>query len=115
MTGPRRRVQHNSSRSPRSRFDDPIWPVNARTPRTDEGAFQMQAEHPVPASNRARGGDGGPHLLAGIADQRRQAARGAIAPVCPSNGAHSLGGRSIVEQNAATAIDLQIYEARSHK
>ena len=75
----------------------------------------MQAKHPVPASNQARGGDGGSHLLAGIADQRRKAARGAIAPVCPSNGAHSLGGRLIVEQNAATAIDLQIYEARSDK
>jgi hypothetical protein len=75
----------------------------------------MQAEHPVPARNQARGGDGGPHLLAGIADQRGEAGRSAKAPVCPSDGAHPLGGWSIVEKNTAAAIDLQIYETRSHK
>ena len=41
--------------------------------------------------------------------------RSAKAAVCPGNGAHALGGRLIVEQNAATAIDLQIDETRSHK
>ena len=85
--------------------------MDTRTPRADEGAFQVQAEDPVPAADRASRRDGGPHLLARIGDQGWEAGRGAIATVRPGNGAHAVGRRLIVEENAAAAIDLQIYEA----
>ena len=102
---------HNCSRSPATGLRDPIGPVDARTLRADEGAFQMQAENPVPAGGRARRRDGGPHLLARVGDQGRQARRRAEAAVRPGDGAHAVGCRLIVEQNAAAAIDLQIDEA----
>ena len=75
----------------------------------------MQAENAVPAGDRASRRDGGPHLLARIGDQGRQARRRAEATVRPGNGAHAVGGRLIVEENAAAAIDLQIDEARGQE
>ena len=56
-----------------------------------------------------------PHLLAGIGDQGWQARRGAKATVRPGNGAHAVGRRLIVEENAAAAVDLQIDEAGSQE
>jgi hypothetical protein len=47
---------------------DLIGSVDAWTLRTDEGAFQVQAEDSVPAGDSASRGDGGPHLLAGVGD-----------------------------------------------
>ena len=94
---------------------DPIGPVNTRTPRTDEGPFQVQAENAIPAADRASRRDGGPHLLASIGDQGWEARRRAKATVRPGNGAHAVGRRLIVEENAATAIDLQIDEAWSQE
>jgi hypothetical protein len=35
----------------RVRLFDPVGPMDTRTPRTDEGAFEMQAEDPFPATN----------------------------------------------------------------
>jgi hypothetical protein len=90
---------------------DPIGPVDARTLRTDEGTFQVKAEDPVPAGDRASGCDGGSHLLPGIGNQGWKAGCGAVAAVRPGNGAHAVGRRLIVEQNAATPVDLQIDEA----
>ena len=99
----------------RDRLRDPIGPVDARTLRTDERPFQVQAENPVAAADGASRRDGGPHLLARIGDQGRQARRRAKAAVRAGNGAHAVGGRLIVEQNAAAAIDLQIDEARGQE
>ena len=85
--------------------------MDTRTPRADEGAFQVQAENPVPAADRASRRDGGPHLLARIGDQCWEAGRGAKATVRPGNGAHAVGCRLIVKEYATAAIDLEIYEA----
>ena len=43
----------------RAGLRDPIGPMDTRTLRTDEGAFQMQAEDAVPARDRASRRDGG--------------------------------------------------------
>ena len=59
--------------------------------------------------------DGGPHLLASIGDQGWEARCRAKAAVCPGNSAHAFDRRLIVEENAATAVDLQIYEAWSQE
>ena len=99
----------------RTGLRDPIGPVNARTPRTDERPFQVQTEDAVAAADRASRRDGGPHLLARIGDQGRQARRRAKATVRPGNGAHAVGRRLIVEENAAAAVDLQIDEARGQE
>ena len=98
-----------------ARLRDPIRPVDPRTPRTDERPFQMQAEDAIPTADRASRRDGRPHLLAGVGDQGRQARRGAKAAVRPGDGAHALGRRLIVEENAASAVDLQIDEARGQE
>ena len=43
----------------RTGLRDPIGPVDARTLRTDERAFQVQAEDTVPAGDGASRSDGG--------------------------------------------------------
>jgi hypothetical protein len=85
--------------------------MDTRTPRADEGAFQVQAEDAVLASDRASRHDCGPHLLASVGDQGWEARRGAIATVRPRNGAHAVGRWLIVEKDAAAPITLHIYEA----
>ena len=99
----------------RTGLRDAIGPVDARTLRTEEGTLQVQAEDSLAASDRARGRNRGLHLLARIADQRRQTRRGAGASVRAGNRAHGFGGRLIVEKNATAAIDLQIDEARGQE
>ena len=55
------------------------------------------------------------HPIARIGDQCRQARRGAKTAVRPGDGAHALGRRPIVEQDAAAAVDLQIDEPGSQR
>ena len=86
--------------------------MDARTARTDERPFQVQAEDAVPAGDGTRRRDRAPHLLAGVGDQGRQARGRAKAAVRPGDFAHAVRGRPIVEEHAAPAIDLQIDEAR---
>src|SRR5215208_4594163 len=86
--------------------------MDARTLRTDEGAFQVQAENAVTAGDGAGRSDRGPHLLARVGDQGWQARRRAEAAVRPGDGAHAVGRWLFVEENAAAAVDLEIDEAR---
>ena len=94
---------------------DAIGPVNPRPPRTDEGPLKVQPENAVPARRRARRCNRRPHLLARIGDQGRQARRRAGAAVRPGDGAHAVGRRLVVEENAPAAVDLQIDEARGEE
>ncbi len=89
--------------------------MHARALRADERAFQMQAKDSVAAGCRPRAHDGSAHLLMRVCDQGRQAAGGAVAPVRPGNRAHAISRRLIIEQNAPTAIHLQIYEPGCHE
>ena len=92
---------------------DPIWSMDARTPRTDERTFQVQAEYTVPPTDRATCRNGRLHLLAGVGDQGRQTRRGAETAVCSGNRTHAFRRRLIVEKHSAAAVDLQIDKARS--
>ena len=85
--------------------------MDPRTLRTEEGPFEMQTEDPFPATNQPSRLNGAPHLFASIGDEGWKTRRGAIATVCSRNGAHAVGRRLIIKENAAAAIDLQIYEA----
>src|SRR5262245_38559225 len=89
--------------------------MDTRTPRADEGALEVQAKDPILAGDRARCRDGRSRTLARIADQRRQAPRGAVATVRAGNGAHAVGCRLIIEQHTAAAVDLQIDETGSQE
>ena len=60
---------------------DPIWSMDARTPRTDERTFQVQAEYTVPPTDRATAAMVGLNLLAGVGDQSRK-----TAPWCQNGG-----------------------------
>jgi hypothetical protein len=51
-------------------------------------------------------------LRAGIAYQRRQAACGAVPAMRLGDGTHRVRRRLIIEENATTAIDLQVDEPR---
>ena len=99
----------------RSRLHDPVGTVHTRALRADERAFQMQAQNAVAAGHRTRRRNRTAHLLTRIGDQSRQAGGGAVAAVRPGNRAHAVGRRLIVEQDAATAIHLQVYEAGRHE
>jgi hypothetical protein len=90
---------------------DPIGTVDSRTPWTDERTFEVQAKDPVLTANRTSRRDGGPHLLASIGDQRWKARRGAVATVRAGDGAHAVDRGLVIEENAASTIDLQIDEA----
>ena len=89
--------------------------MNSRPSRIDEGAFQVQTENPVLACDRASRRNGRAHFFASIGNQRWKTDRRAIATVSPSDCPHAVRGGLIVEQNAAAAIDLQIYEPRCQK
>ena len=92
-----------------------LYGMHATFGMTDERAFQMQAKNPVSAACGPRSGDGRPHLFARIGYQGWQASSGAIATVSPSNRTHSIGRRLIIKEDAASPVDLQIYEARRQK
>jgi hypothetical protein len=89
--------------------------MDARTPRTDERTFQMQAQNPIVTGDRAGRRDCGPHLRRRVGDQGWQAAGRPKATVRLGDGAHAVGGRLIVQQDAATAIDLQVDKAGGQK
>ena len=67
------------------------------------------------AADAPRGGDTQHQLLARITDQCGQAACGAVATMRSCNGAHAVGCRLIIKQNAIPAIDLKINESRRDK
>jgi hypothetical protein len=89
--------------------------MDSRPSRTDEGAFQVQAENPAFACDRASRRNGGTHFFARIGNQRRKTGRRTIATVSLSDCPHAARRGLIVEQNAAAAIDLEIYEPGRQK
>jgi len=99
----------------RTRLRDPIGPVDTRTSRTDERAFEVQAEDSIMAGDRASRRDCGSHSCGCIGNEGWQAAGRAKATVRPGYGAHAVGGRLIVQEDAATPVDLQIDEAGSQE
>jgi hypothetical protein len=75
----------------------------------------VHAENPVLACDRASRRNGRAHFFASIGDQRWKTGRRAIATVSPSDCPHAVHRGLIVEQDAAAAIDLQIYEPGCQK
>src|SRR5262245_41772063 len=75
----------------------------------------MQAKNAVVPSQRARGCYGTAHAFTRVRDQSRQAGGSAEAAVRPGNRAHAVGGRLVIEQNAAAAVHLQVYKAGRHE
>ena len=73
----------------------------------NERTFQVKPEDPISVADGASSSDGASHLLARIADQRRQTGCRAVTTVGPRNGTHAISGRLVVEQNAAAPVDLQ--------
>ena len=76
----------------------------------NERTFQVKPEDPISVADGASSSDGASHLLARIADQRRQTGCRAVTTVGPRNSTHAISGRLVVEQNAAAAVDLQVNE-----
>ena len=99
----------------RPRLGDPIWAVHARALRADERTFQVQAKDAVAPGHGTCGRNGATHLFARVSDQSRQAGRGAVATMRARNRTHAIGGRLIIEQNAAAPVHLQIYEPGRHE
>jgi hypothetical protein len=87
--------------------------VHAGTARADERPFQVQPEHPPirPRRRLPRRGEGQPHRLWPVGDQRWQQAGGAEAPMRRGDRQGGLGGRAFVEQHPAAAVHLHIDEA----
>ena len=67
------------------------------------------------AGDRASRRDGGSHPRGYIGDEGWQAPGRAKATVRPGNSAHAVGRRLVVQENAATPVDLQIDEAGSQE
>src|ERR1700712_1192335 len=71
----------------------------------------MDPEDPVAAAQYFGGSNRGPGVRAGVADQSRQTARGAVAAMGAGDGAHGLRRWPVIEKNATAAVDLQVNEA----
>ena len=82
--------------------------------RVEERALQVNTEEAWHARLEAfpHGFDGGGHLLARVGDQRRKEPSRAELPVRGANCADALDRRCFVEQHSASAIDLNVDEAR---
>ena len=93
------------------------WIVHALTGDVEERPFDVNAENPRNArrDRAAHRGDGMRDDIEVRADQRRQEAGGAEAAMCGADGADRLHARRIVEQHPATAIHLQVDEARQQQ
>ena len=107
---PRRRqqVEIRLGRRPQHRLV-----MHPGTFRRQERPLEMDAEH---LGHRLGGFiDGGAcraHLVGGVADQGRQQPGGAEAPMRRDDRGDPRGGRRVVEQHIAAAIDLGIDKAR---
>jgi hypothetical protein len=99
----------------RLQTSNPFGGVNAWPTRADEGPLQMQAENAVLPTRGGSRFDSAPHLGAGIGNQGRKARGRAELTVRSSDGAHRLRMGLIVEENTATAVDLQVDEPGRQK
>ena len=87
--------------------------MNAGLFRRQERTLEMNPEHAVlNAKERFRGGERRRHLFRGVADQRRQQRGRSEFAVRGGDRAHGFGGRRVVQQHVAAAIDLDVDEAR---
>ena len=77
------------------------WPLDVQSEHAGRGGFTagLRGAHRVCA---------GAHDAGGIAEQRGQQRRRAAAPVAGSHVQHGFHGRRVIEQQAATAIGLQV-------
>ncbi len=85
--------------------------VHARLAGRQERAFEVDAEHArVDGRRTAHGIERRAHLLGRVGDQRRQQPGGAEFAVSGDDRGDALGGRLVVEQDVAAAVDLHVDE-----
>ena len=97
------------------RLCNSIGPMNSRTPRADERAFEVQPDDTVPAADGTSRCDSGLYALSAIGDQSRKTGGRTKPAVRARNRAHTVRRRLIVQKNAAAPIDLQIDKAGGKK
>src|SRR6266478_9905068 len=94
----------------RGRGQNPVGSMNPGASATDKRTFEMKTQDSFGALKRFCGSNCGHSLRACVGYPGRQAARGAVAAMGSSNGAHRLRRRRIIEKDAAAAVDLQVDE-----